>query len=101
MIRDEQKFLNRVAVAVDKAIDRIFDKEGLDRAYFNFNLTCSILDSSLTGKLAEYTLIDDNEGFCCFCGVKSLYHSPLIDANVCPECLRKYVEAGITQKKSD
>ena len=99
MIREEQKFINKVAELVDKTIDKAFDREGLDRAFFVFELKCSVLDSGLTSKLGEYTLIDDNEYFCCFCGEKSMYHHPKIKEYVCSKCLRNYAEAG--ENKAD
>jgi len=71
--KDEQKFLDEVKEKVDELIDVLCDKYGYDRAYFNFVLSCDILDSNFQ-KVDEVVLIDDTDyGFCVFCHQKTYF----------------------------
>jgi len=84
---DEEKFLMEVCKEVDRVIDKLCDKHGFDRAYFNFLLRCEILDNNFR-KIGEVDLLkDDRSGFCDFCGARTYFVEDEI--YYCAECYGK------------
>ena len=84
--KDEYKFLSEVKQKVDEVIDKVCQKYGYDRAFFEFVLKCDILDRSFR-KIDEVTLIDDTSyGFCVFCRQKTYFHDG--EDYYCPKCYK-------------
>lgn len=92
--REEEQFLAEVRKKVDKTIDSLCDKYGFDRAFFNFLLSCEILDNNFR-KINEVDLLkDERGGFCDFCGQKTYFMED--DIYYCAECYGKKIKS---QKK--
>lgn len=89
MIREEQEFLQGVATKIDKLIDKEFERDGIDRAFFNFKLSCTVLSSDLCDPLVSYQLINDTESLCTFCNAETYYYDRKLGKNICPICLGK------------
>ena len=85
----EQKFLNEVKNRVDNLIDKICDEYGFDRAFFEFKLSCSIMNEDFD-KYDEVELINDEKpGYCEFCRQKTFFYEN--GYYYCPECYKKLI----------
>jgi len=93
---EEREFLENVRKAVDKAIERVFNKHGVDRAYYEFILKVNILDTNFK-KSDEIELInEEGHNYCVFCRKPTYFYiSPLnypelgVEGYICVECFNK------------
>lgn len=87
----DRQFLTDLANAIDKAIDNFFDKEGIDRVYYEFKVYVNILNDNFD-KINEVELINDEKEYhyCAFCRKPAYYYdSNLVDGYLCAECYNK------------
>ena len=86
MDRDERELLNDITDDVNKVIDEHLDKHCIDRAFFQFSLSCSIMSTNFE-KMEEIQLIQDDEPqFCTFCGKMTRFYDRGLDMHLCPKC---------------
>jgi len=81
---------------IDQAIDKYFDKIGVDRAYFNFIVKVEELDVELN-KQSEITLIDETQSFCVFCGSRTRYYDTEKGYHICAKCFGTLNPRGVEQ----
>ena len=93
---EEREFLEDVRKAVDKTIEKIFDKHGRDRAYYEFVLKVNTLDTNFK-KESEVELINEEKNsYCIFCRKPSWFYVSGLDypelgveGCICAECFNK------------
>jgi len=89
MIREEKQFLLKLGEKIDKLIDKEFEKEELDRAYFEFLIKVDILNDSFQ-KYEEMIILDTREKhYCMFCRKEAHYFLDEEFGYICAECYSK------------
>ena len=89
MTNEERKIFQEIKKKVEKVIKNTFEKYGIEQAYFEFKLTCSILDENFH-KSEEYTLIDETAKYYCnFCNRETYYYDTALKLYLCPCCYHK------------
>jgi len=83
-----EEFAINIGKKIKKLIDTEFDKYGVDSGYFNFKLTCDLLDES--GVPNKTVILIEPCGYKCgFCGVMTYYYLKENAMYVCAECFGK------------
>ena len=90
MIEKEQEFLEYIAGEVDNLISQICYSYDIDREFYNFNLTCTILDSNCERAESREILFDDHVLFCRFCGERTYFTDD--DGAICADCYGRIVD---------
>lgn len=85
---EEEKILVSIAKKVDILIDKEFDRIGIDRGYFDFDLNVKIL--SLDFQIMEKrTLLTGSKSFCSFCEQETSFYDRSRDIYLCASCFSK------------
>lgn len=84
----ERQILSKLAGKINALIDKEFKKEELDRSFFEFKFSVSILNQTWE-KMEELTLFDDHQGFCGFCQTRTSYYDSKRQLHLCPSCYTK------------
>ena len=88
MIHDDE-FLVEVKNEIEKMIDEIADKMGIDTSYYEFKLTCNTLTEDYE-KLSSFVLYEmKNQSFCTFCGTETYYYDSKKQMHLCAGCCGK------------
>ena len=88
MDTEEEKILTSIARRVDTLIDKEFDRFGIDRGYFDFDLSVKIL--SIDFQIMEKrTLLTGSKSFCSFCEKETSFYDRTKDIYLCAECFSK------------
>jgi hypothetical protein len=90
VIIEEQRFFIKLSEILSKAIDKYYEKTGVDKSFHSFKITCDVLDSGFK-KIDEYVLIDENVTFCHFCNNETHYYDDKSMLWICSECYGKVV----------
>lgn len=91
MNKEDRSFIEELGKKIDTLIDKECDKTGLDRAYFEFSLKADLLSSNFE-KLGSILLLDDHQGYCSFCGIRTYFYDHKNNMHLCAKhfkCLNK------------
>jgi len=82
-------FFIKLGEKIDNLIDKEFDKEMIERGYYEFVVKVDILDESFRKK-EELTILDTREQhYCLFCKKESHYYCNEEGGFLCAECYGK------------
>ena len=86
---EEQDMLVLLSQRINRAVDAVFRRYGVDRAYYEMRVECRRLDSNMEGVLHAHTLVDDHDTFCAFCAERTYHRERTAsgaDVAVCAGC---------------
>lgn len=87
MADEEDKLL----IDLKKAVDKVFDDNGIDRAYYDVYLRVRELSADFKSVLYTHVLIDDEANKICeFCHVPAFHYSSKVEGFVCADCFSKF-----------
>jgi len=88
MLSEDEKLLNAITKKVQSLIEKECEKQGIDRAYFDFKLEVKVKSYDFSESYS-ITLFDDDVAYNCnFCH-KPTYYYDKDYGWICPECLRR------------
>ena len=88
----DDNFLHNVTEMIEREIKKIAEHEGEDLDYYEFKLTCNILNenSEIIENLVLYEKVHD--GYCTFCGKKTYYYDSKKQMHLCADCYGKILK---------
>ncbi len=89
----DDNFLSNIADTVERQIEKIADHEGVDLAFYEFKLTCNILNSETFEIMERLVLYEKAHNcFCIFCGTKTYFYDNKKQMHLCADCYGKILK---------
>ena len=87
-MNEEDKMIEKLRNKLDLFLDKFFDEEQTDRAFYEFDIKMIELNDKFR-KYKEHQILSEQKHYCIFCGKETTYYYNKKDDYICVDCYKK------------